>query len=370
MLIISLLLCAAHNNNLHGQQEAPTPSYWGVFIVSNNELIELRDRDAVDLSMRGSLMEAIMGIRTLSSSPFIPDPSLYFIVYGDKLNPMRGQRPVLSRLVWNSGLEMYVSGADINLNIGPIQGLDNAFRLIPENELSEGVYSFHSGRLNSKDPFSGTIEANQQQDVWAFYVSKELMGGGELSSVDLSKGQYTIPPAPGLFLINKNRYVQIPVSKRRDTEEFQHINDRRKGMTEVSNVRISKNDMLNWMVARFEEDLRNLTINIQAQVIRGDHLDFIPERMVLSKLKKETVDIRSRRDIRRNNPEELVELWVHDSTIGFTFSRSGLDSRIGRIVLSKDLEPGVYALHNGILNSSSRNFGTMDIVYTFTVSGH
>lgn len=367
LFLFTLLFSFFFSNNLNGQ-EIPKPSYWGIFIVSNGELIELRDADAVDLIMKGNLMQAVMGIRTMASSPFISDPSLYFIVYGNKLNPMRGQNPVLSRLIWSSSLEMYVAGSDINLNIGPVEGIENAFRLVPQNELNEGMYSFHSGRLNATDPFSGTIEANQQNDVWTFYISKELMGTGALSSVDLSKGQYTIPPAPGLFLISNNRYIQVPVSKRRDAEDFLQNEERLKGMKEISDIRINSKEMLNWMVARQEEDLRTVTINVQARVVRGDHLDFIPERMVLSKLKKETVDIRSRRDIRRNNPEELMELWVPYKTIPFNFSRSGLEGRIGRIVLSQKLEPGVYALHNEVLTSSGRSFGTMDIVYTFTVT--
>lgn len=361
--------------NLFGQDQ-PKPDFWGVFLVSNGKLIEFKDQDAKNLSMSGSLIQATMGISSVQGSPYFSDLNTYFIVYGDKMNPKNGQNPVLSKLVWNGSLNMYVAGESVNLKIGPVPGLPDAYKLIPERSLNQGLYCFHSGRLNSTSPMDGAIESNAKKDVWTFWISKEFMGRGQLSSVDISNGEYTTTPSYGLFLIQDSKYIQVPVCRDKSIETFIDNDIEMKGVTELSGIEVDSAKMTHWMVANSENDIRNLIVNVSMRVNYLPYKDMIPERMYLSKLKNVSVDVRTKKQIKKGEPEKITNIWVLSEPIPHLASISETAPTICRIVPIERLDvnapkiklsPGVYAFHNGVLNDGKRTFGVTDVVYTFTV---
>jgi hypothetical protein len=183
---INLLVIILFLSNIKAVgQNQQSPDFWGIFISSNGKLIELKDQDARNLKIHGNLIHAKMGIASIKGSPSLSDPKIYFIVYGDKMNPMKGARPVLSKINWDDNIENYTAGDVVNLKIGPIPGLNDAYKFIPENPLNNGIYCFHSGRLNSTNAFDGTIEENAaKKDIWTFIIDTNMGNGqNEMESI-------------------------------------------------------------------------------------------------------------------------------------------------------------------------------------------
>jgi hypothetical protein len=378
-LIISGLLMINFfipKNTLFGQDD-PKPDFFGVFAVSNGVLYEFQDSQAKNLtSLASSTTTGILGFPSLGTEKkFFSDPKLYFIIYGEKMNPMKGKKPMLSTITYLPASQLYIASANINLKVGPIPGLPDAYKLIPENPLPQGLYSFHSGRLKSTSVLDASVEANAQKDVWTFFISKEYMGNGQLSEVNLQKGEYTCPPNYGLFLIQNFNYIQIPVSSDKAVVKYTGGAEKRKVLTELSGVVVDSSFMIPWMVSNNEENIRGRMVNVSIKA-HNIYKDIIPEKMVLSKLTKKTLDLRSEKDIKKGEPEQMTDVWVADEQVPYLAIICDLEQTLCRIVPVSEMKitappiklaPGDYALHNGIMTDDKNSFGSSDIVYTFTV---
>ncbi|MCF8360900.1 MAG: hypothetical protein K9H26_19280 [Prolixibacteraceae bacterium] len=204
---IILIIMLAFLSSLHhvNGQKIPDLEFWGIYIVVNDEPFEFKDRDARDLSMHGNLMKATMNIKSIKGSPNFNDPNAYFITYGNKMNPSKGKEPALSELVWDYQVNRYVVKRNIPIKIGPVKDLSDAFKFIPEEPFKSGIFAFHSGRLNATDPFSGTIEANERNDVWTFIIT------GQSDEAEMTNMEQMIREHEMLVVAEEIRKANKPV---------------------------------------------------------------------------------------------------------------------------------------------------------------
>jgi hypothetical protein len=369
-------------NGLSQNQEIPDLQFFGTYLLINGQLIELSAENAESLSGSGNIMSAMLGIKSPKGlrSFWINDPNVSIILYGNN----RGEKPVFGTLKYQSNMfmahpitqqqqqvevNMYILDKEIPVRIAPIEGKQDALHLVPANRLADGFYVLDkTGRIKQTDAFAATREANANNDIWTFVISTDgFNGSATLDKVDVSKGEYTTPPGFGMFLVANNKYIQIPVHRNSEIENFS-LDDRNYfGLNKINDIKISADDIQNFFVTYCESDIRGTTLNLAINIGYKSHRDMIPELMFLEKLKQVEVDLRSNRDIRRDRPPKIEKVWVADKTVGTRSLQNRFNNRISKNTMILDLEPGVYAFHNGRLNGENLTFGAQAIFYSFII---
>jgi hypothetical protein len=366
-VLLGIKLCFA--------QETPKPEFFGIYAVVNGQLKEFNKKDAAKLSGAGDMINTTLGIRELNG-PWFVDSTIHFITYG--IN----KRPILTKLTWeetvqsknvvtgataNVEAKMYVANGNIEFRIAPIQEMEDCYKFLPSETLKEGYYCLHFGRLTSQDAFDMTVESNTQNDVFDFAVTKGLKIEGDLSSCNIDKGEYTLPESYGLHFIEDGNYIKIPISRGgvKNIPEFGPIDNRRRGVVNVTDVTLNASKLEKVFISFSEKNPR---MGVRISISAADYKDMVPEKMFLSKLKQVEVDTRKEREIKKNKPEEMEKVWIEEVEIPYETVISGfIYPRIASLHLENNLEPGVYAFHNGLLKGLPPTFGVDNIIYSFRV---
>lgn len=366
---------------LSSAQSPPLPTYYGTYIVSNGELLELPPEKADDLSGVGFINNAAVGLKQLNgmSNPWVNDPNASFIVYMQKF----GLKPVVAKLTYKENVslknmmtgqnetktaQMYMPEKYIQLRTAPIDGKQDALHLVPASPLENGIYVIDlTGRIKDNSAFAFAQESNAKKDVWTFVVSADgCIGRGSLSEIDLEAGEYVLPPPFGMYLIANSKYHQIPVHRNSDIVSFNLENGSYSGIIILSGESFTADELADFFVVFSEYDLRageKAPINLKY----APHRNMIPEKMFLEKLQPIEVDLRSKREVKKNKPPEITNAWLYEKSIPFEVSINGLDGRICKVKILEKLEPGKYAFHNGKLNGESLTYSLQNVVYSFEI---
>ena len=138
------------------------------------------------------------------------------------------------------------------------------------------------------------------------------------------------------------------------------------GIINLSGESFTADELADFFVVFSEYDLRagdKAPINLKY----APHRNMIPEKMFLEKLQPIEVDLRSKREVKKNKPPEITNAWLFEKSIPFEVSINGLDGRICKINILEKLEPGIYAFHNGKLNGESLTYSLQNVVYSFEI---
>jgi hypothetical protein len=372
-LLFILSFIALSHFNLYSQ-DIPLPEYYGIYSVVNGKLYEFNKSNAAKISGVGNLVNTTLGIKHIYG-PWFNDAGCYFIIYGKPLklelieltwkskvnvqNPMDGS-------VSSIDANMYVPSRTIALRVAPIKDLQNCYKYVPAEKLTEGYYCLDDGSLSSHNAMEISNEANSNSNVFDFAITYGLRIRGDLNKCDFDKGEYILPKNYGLFFIENKKYVKMPFNRKsKNIIEYGDISTRRKGLLQISEVVFDSAQLERVFVSFSEYNIRG---KVRVSLTTANHKDIIPEKMYLSKLKKITVDTRSKHEINKGKPQELKEVWIEDKEIPIIVKTSGFYyPLVALIVISKPLSPGVYAFHNGLLKGLKHSFGVQNIIYSFTV---
>ena len=194
--------------------KTPTPEYFGIYIVDNGDLIELKEHK---LSWAGNLMNAIVGLKEPAKIS-INDEEAYIILYSKEI-PYSSIR--LSKLEFQStgqvqnimskstvDVNMWVEKENVKLRIAPIKDKDDMYRLIPDMPLVDGFYAVHYGNLST----GSTLEAvGGGKSVFDFVVgsSEQFI---KIYEETVKYNTVAIPPFPTTHVIDLAKIIE-PDSK-------------------------------------------------------------------------------------------------------------------------------------------------------------
>jgi hypothetical protein len=378
VVICWLLLCIFNNGYT---QTTLAPQFYGTYMVIENSLNELTGSIADSLSGVGFIGNTLLGVKNVKGSKrkWINDDRAYFIVYQKELK----EQPVLAKVEYKSKVSMknsatgqdqevavgmFVPTKFINLRMAPLEGKEGALKLIPEFPLENGWYVFDlRGRIKTNDAFAFTQEQNSKNDIWSFIVTTGgCVGYGKLSDFDITKEEYTVPPSFGMWIVNGFNYAQVPVHRKTDIKEAEYNGEDYEVLAASPTVSFSKDDFRNFFVIFSEKD-RRAGEKSTAYINYVPYKDMWPEKMFFSKLKEIEVDMRTKREKKKNEPQKMEKVWISEKEIQFDISNN-FDGRLSKITLKENLEPGVYAFHNGGINGVKTTYGfAYNVVYSFEI---
>ena len=147
-LLISFISCSEH-----------LPESYGIFAVSNNNLQPLKPQPTF---ARGNLIESFSGVK--GSSGNILDKLKYIIVFQKDVKP---DDIKLSKLVLKKGgnvndlfgssyvdVNLWLSEKEIEINIAPIDGKKDMYKIIPVQPIDTGFYALHFGSLSNRETYN------------------------------------------------------------------------------------------------------------------------------------------------------------------------------------------------------------------------
>lgn len=362
-------------------QNTPMPQFFGTYMVVDNNLNELSGSLADSLKGVGYIGNTLMGIKNVKGlrRNWVNDPNTSFIVYQKDLK----EQPVLAKLEYKSQVkmknsmtgqeeavtvEMYIPTKFINLKTAPIEGKDGAFRLIPEFPLEDGRYVFDlRGRIKTNDAFAFTVEQNSKNDIWSFVVSRDgCTGYGKLTDDIIAKGKYTVPPGYGMWVIKNFDYVQIPVHRNSEIKSAVYNDGKYETLASKPTATFLKSEFRDYFIIFSEKDRRGGESSTR-YLNYVPFKDMWPEKMYISKLKEIEVDMRSKREIKKNKPPKMEKVWIAEKDIPFDIVNNN-DGRLSKIIIKEDLEPGFYSFHNGGINGIKATYGmNYNAIYSFEI---
>lgn len=137
-----------------GEGEIPLPEFYGAYFLSNGELIEAKDAfEENRLKTVGDRFSNKTGIKRLSSIPLVAND--YIVIYEKGASSLvsllqLGKFKFVKELelgIWpNRQLyktNYWILEKNIPMNIGPVKGQPDLYRMLPKTPLSEGVYGVY-----------------------------------------------------------------------------------------------------------------------------------------------------------------------------------------------------------------------------------
>lgn len=142
------------------QTDVPVPEFFGVYLVSDGKLLELKDAKSEN---RLKMVGLSIGISKLSG--VTASPRSYVIVYGKDLSQivyflMLGRFEyfktvttapndpfAFGRQLRTFDARMWIPKEEIPVKPGPVKGQQDLFRVVPTRPLPDGVYAFYLGSL-------------------------------------------------------------------------------------------------------------------------------------------------------------------------------------------------------------------------------
>jgi hypothetical protein len=203
LAVILMILLTINPQDAHAG-EVPVPEFYGIYMVSDGKLITPKDAlKEKRLKTVGHLMISRFGINELSG--ISASQNSFFLVYGGqfkdalnrlKLGKFKFVRQVLIKGMWPAKDEMananmWVLEAEISMNVGPVKGQTELYRLVPTSPLSDGVYAIYTGPIGSDIPIA-TMEVGMVADfsVGEVVANKDngtSIGGSNIKTVIVKK---------------------------------------------------------------------------------------------------------------------------------------------------------------------------------------
>lgn len=144
-LILLLTSCGQH-----------LPDNYGIYILSKHSLYTLKPQNTI---INGNLLESISGLKKSSGSYY--SNLEYIIVFEQNIKP---EDIKVSQLEFKKGnyvrnlfgnsyveLNLYTSKKEIPLNIAPIEGKKDMYKVTPTQPLDSGFYALHFGCLTNQN---------------------------------------------------------------------------------------------------------------------------------------------------------------------------------------------------------------------------
>jgi hypothetical protein len=146
-----LLAC---NSSSFTSEKIPIPEYYGLYIVSDGRLTPAKDAAEENRLKRvGDMIDNVTGIKRLSGISASPD--MYLLIYhkgvnGTGLTKLQlGKFEYVERIhlgfIQKSWMQanMWILKEQIPLNIAPIKGQQDMYRIVPAKPLIDGVYALY-----------------------------------------------------------------------------------------------------------------------------------------------------------------------------------------------------------------------------------
>lgn len=162
IIIISLLSCS---QNL--------PETYGIYAYTDKGRVALSGQK---IYFAGNLMQSFTGLKGASGSGY--SSIKYFIIFDKEINPKSIR---LSKLAYKKGgnvqgiwgdtyvdVNLWSATKHIDIDIAPIDGKKDMYKLIPKEKLMEGFYALHFGGLEN----ISTIEASVGNTAFDFVIGK------------------------------------------------------------------------------------------------------------------------------------------------------------------------------------------------------
>ena len=137
-----------------GEGEIPVPEFYGAYFLSNGKLIEAKDAfEENRLKTVGDLYSNKTGINQLSGISLAADD--YIVIYDKNVSSLvsllqLGKFKFIKELelgIWPNRklykMNYWIFEQDIPMNIGPVKGQPDLYRMVPKTPLSDGVYAVY-----------------------------------------------------------------------------------------------------------------------------------------------------------------------------------------------------------------------------------
>lgn len=166
-------------------EKIPIPEFYGIYLVSNGKLIQLKQSERGHV---GDTMSGIVGIKRRSEID-IKESKPNVIVYEQGVAP---SRILLSKLIFKRKIlaggqkgnkffpqkwytaNMWIVESSIQLRVAPIEGKKDMYRLVPTTPLTPGVYVLHKGDLQSESTPGAMFALSQSSFVYNFSINFDL----------------------------------------------------------------------------------------------------------------------------------------------------------------------------------------------------
>lgn len=137
----------------------PVPENFGIYVYSNNDYHLLKPQNTF---FSGNLLQSISGLKGTSGTIF--KEADYLIIYEQnikpddikiaKLNFTRGQ--YIRNLFGESyvDINLWTVEKDIAINIAPVEGKKDMYKVTPAQPLDSGFYAVHFGSLTNQDTYN------------------------------------------------------------------------------------------------------------------------------------------------------------------------------------------------------------------------
>lgn len=187
-IILSVIFLIGNLQDLHAEK-IPVPEFYGVYVVADGKLLELKPSDV-------SFGSGQVGLKEISKVE-VMDNKAYIIVYKKGVEPTRWGlaklRFVSSDVVgvaplpgWKEekkavSLNAWVLERAIELKVAPIENKQDMYRLVPNSPLAPGVYALPSGlfgKLSLTDPFGAQLEAADRAQIFGSKAFVFTISGG------------------------------------------------------------------------------------------------------------------------------------------------------------------------------------------------
>lgn len=147
------------------------PEHYGIYANTDKGMIALSSQKVL---FKGNLMESITGLKSPTGTDFVTADS--FIVYKENINSEIIRLSQLEFKRWGSvqnimgrsnvEVNLWVASKPIDINIAPINGRADMYKITPITQLPKGFYAIHSGGLENRS----TIEASMGNIVYDFVI--------------------------------------------------------------------------------------------------------------------------------------------------------------------------------------------------------
>ena len=135
------------------------PESYGIYAVSSNNLQQLKPQATF---VRGNLMESLSGLK--GSSGNMLDKLKYIIVFEKDMIPSDIK---LSKLIFKNGgnvdnlfgssyvdINLWLSVKEIEINIAPLDGKKDMYKIIPVQPIDTGFYALHFGSMSNTNTYN------------------------------------------------------------------------------------------------------------------------------------------------------------------------------------------------------------------------
>ena len=166
------------------------PEFYGVYTLSEKSLNQVQPQKLI---LKGTCYLTFSGIENPKGSALTSVKSI--LVFEKNLDP---KKLFLTKLAFSSGqtapdlrgdtyidLNLWTAEKNIEVNIAPVEGKTDMYRIIPVSPLQNGVYALHTGEMtNQKLPLYA------EKTVWGFMVGNVVKPKQLPQKKDVASDEY------------------------------------------------------------------------------------------------------------------------------------------------------------------------------------